>query len=74
MKYLAFPNSFNIAIFLIDVVNELTDVLKIRNELKKANETQSQSVHDAARHANSSDLSAVVGNPIDDENGMHILY
>lgn len=71
MKYLAFPNNYNISIFFIDVLNELTGALEIRNEQKKANEAQSQSVHDAARHENSSDLSTMVENPIDDENGMY---
>lgn len=71
MKYFALRDICNITIFLIDVLNELSDVLKIRNERKKANELQSESVNDDARHYGLSDLTTVTKTPIYEETGIY---
>lgn len=73
IKYFVFRNilsHFNIAIFLIDVINELKAVLKDRNERKNANESQSETFHGAVRDEGSSNSSTMVKNSTDDENGI----
>lgn len=71
MKYFALRDICNITIFLIDVLNELSDVLKIRNERKKANELQSESVNDDARYYGLSDLTTVTKTPIYEKTGIY---